>query len=157
MCNPSQGFYKPSTSQLSVTVEEVAALAQWLREEAAEWHPGEGDELPSDMRDCLIDAAGRIARAADILQLQYPQPVAIDERSPEPKDLDAEYQCWVGAVLDSGKWEWQFSVLPGRKHSFGTHWLPHTSRVLPATARPLGHDSHANQCKTLTGAPDALG
>jgi hypothetical protein len=134
MCNPSQGFHKPNTSQLSVAVEEVAALAQWLREEAAEWHPGEGDELPDDMRDCLIDASGRIARAADILQLQYPQPVAIDERLPEPKDLDAEHQCWVGTVLDSSRWEWQFSVLPGRKHSFGTHWLPHAVRVLPAVA-----------------------
>jgi hypothetical protein len=134
MCNPSQGFYKPNTFQLSVAVEEVAALAQWLRGEAAEQHPGEGDELPSDMRDCLIDASGRLALAADLLEHQYSQPVAIDERLPEPKDLDTEHQCWVGEVLDSSRWEWQFSVLPGRKHSFGTHWLPHAVRVLPAVA-----------------------
>jgi hypothetical protein len=54
-------------------------------------------------------AAQRVKRAADLLQHQHPQPVAVSERLPGPEDCDAEGRCWwygeggdmVGWTLDA--------------------------------------------------------
>jgi hypothetical protein len=74
-------------------------------------------------------AAQRVKRAADLLQHQHPQPVAVSERLPGPEDCDAEGRCWwygeggdmVGWTLDA----------EGPSYYRAKYWLPAHALPVP--------------------------
>jgi hypothetical protein len=82
-------------------------------------------------------AAQRVKRAADLLQHQHPQPVAVSERLPVPEDCDAEGRCWW--LKDRANpehdlllptWHLQRQGPAGSSFFRFTHWLP--AHALPA-------------------------
>jgi hypothetical protein len=90
--------------------------------------------------------AQRLERAADLLQRQHPQPVAVSERLPGAKDCalwpgdpEATPWCWAGKDIDGG-WEWaQISMLGLGTDTLSriiagggwTHWLPANALPTP--------------------------
>ena len=105
---------------------EVGELVRWLRQEAAEQHPGPGAALPSDVRDSLLDASAKLLRAAAFLAQRHPAPVPVSERLPEFSDSDGldRVWCWNWAI---GAWR-----LGRINWSIHTHWLPAHALPLPA-------------------------
>ena len=70
-------------------------------------------------------AAQRVKRAADLLQHQHPQPVAVSERLPGQEDCDEQGRCWMFGNIEG---DWRLisatnSGLPKLKYCF-SHWLP---------------------------------
>ena len=72
----------------------------------------------------MFVAAQRVERAADLLQRQRPQPVAVSERMPGPEDCDAEGRCWW-EFEGSDDYEpcWTLRKMYGMPFDT-THWLP---------------------------------
>ena len=100
--------------------------------------PAEGEvaqvvvELQELAESCDTLAMARVqrllTRAADLLQRQYPQPVAVSERWPDFSDCDPQERVWAwNPVLD----HWKLSRINRSVH---THWLP--AHALP-TAEAL--------------------
>ena len=80
-------------------------------------------------------AAQRVKRAADLLQHQHPQPVAVSERLPGPEDCDEQGRCWWFTPGDDEKCdEWCLDARPAAYAIpfYGyTHWLPANALPTP--------------------------
>ena len=120
-------------NNFSYALEEYrAALARWGRPAAAPVpETGEVAELVAELNRIAADArearqitdARALTRAADLLQRQYPQPVAVSERWPEFSDCDPQERVWAwNPVLD----HWKLSRINRSVH---THWL--SAHALP--------------------------
>ncbi len=92
-------------------------------------------------------AAKRVERAADLLQRQHPQPVAVSERLPGAEDCDEQGRCWLLTVEDEYP-QWRLHSIEGAQPGGAMIWVPvdsspgvmvdcfYTSHWLPATALP---------------------
>lgn len=126
---------------------EVAELVAWLREQAENERPGDGDALPADMLDELFNASTRLDRAADLLeQLSPPQPIPVSERLPGPEDTlrrsdattlniarDDEW-CWGqerSLLTGSAIARWQFMRVTSLDDQ-AVNWLPAHALPLPS-------------------------
>lgn len=56
------------------------------------------------------------------------EPIPVHEDSPGPRDCDDYGRCWWGCE-DDGRWAWCWAMAPVDGQ---THWLPASSRYLPA-------------------------
>ena len=110
---------------------EVAELQRWGVDHGAQ----PGRPLLSPMEDGYW-TPWHIA--ADLLQRQHPQPVAVSERLPGPEDCDVQGRCWLWE-RDCGysgcKWAlvdrtWSLSQTD-EDLSVYTHWLPANALPLP--------------------------
>jgi hypothetical protein len=75
-------------------------------------------------------AAQRVKRAADLLQHQHPQPVAVSERLPVPEDCDAEGLCWWWCS-PAERWLRCGIPRPDPTSQIHTHWLPAHALPVP--------------------------
>ena len=79
-------------------------------------------------------AAQRVKRAADLLQRQHPQPVAVSERLPGQEDCDEQGRCWMFGNVE-GDWRLISAInsgIPKLKYCF-SHWLPANALPTPET------------------------
>ena len=85
-------------------------------------------------------AAQRVKRAAELLQRQHPQPVAVSERLPGPEDCDEQGRCWLwerDCGYNGRKWalvnrDWSLSQSDEDLFVY-THWLPANALPIPIT------------------------
>ena len=76
--------------------------------------------------------AQRLERAADLLERQHPQPVAVSVRLPGPEDCDEQGRCWMFGNVE-GDWRLISTINPGipkLKYCF-SHWLPANALPTP--------------------------
>ena len=108
---------------------EAGELVAWLREEATDWaNMGQSKE------------SAMLTRAADLLQHQHPQPVAVSER-PWERDgwCDADGKCWLETVTlipDHAVW---IKTWPAWVEKFSRCYV----RSLPANPLPTPEVANA--------------
>ena len=112
---------------------EVAELLEWLRSNAQTVQKASGKPANG--------AKQRLTRAADLLQRQHPQPVAVSERLPGPEDCDEEGRCWTTDYDPNLVCTpvWKMTELPRQDlgHNFSNAYFWRNVRFwLPANALP---------------------
>ena len=122
--------------------EAYQLLVESLRKHRQEPADGEVAELVEGLR-LISDGMSAmnhdsdswfVARAAELLQRQAPQPVSVHERLPGPEDCDAEGRCWVHqpheACPESPAWELMLAKYASANYE-AVCWLPAHALPLP--------------------------